>query len=154
MRARLRDEVVVEVPAVRLWDVVTDWSRQGEWIPFTRVRTVSGDARGVGGRIEAWTGVGPVGFLDPMVVTVWDAPRRCEVLHTGRVLRGEGGFEVDRVDATRSMFVWWESLELPLGSAGMLGWRLVAPVWQVGVDRALDRLRALAEAHPESAGNY
>lgn len=150
MRAQLRDTVDVEVPAEHLWDVVTDWPLQGEWIPFTRVRTAAGGAHGLGGRVEAWTGVGPVGFLDTMVVTHWSAPADgrgvCEVLHTGRLVRGEGGFEVEPIDAASSRFIWWESFEVPLGAAGAAGWRLLAPLWQVGIHRALERLRELAVA--------
>ncbi|HET7328987.1 MAG TPA: SRPBCC family protein [Nocardioidaceae bacterium] len=148
MRAELRETVDVAVPAERLWQVVTDWPLQSEWIPFTRVRTPAGDGQGLGGRLEARTGFGPVGFLDTMVVTHWSVPaegrRVCEVLHTGRLVRGDGGFEVEPIDATSSRFIWWESFELPLGRAGALGWRLLAPLSQAGIRRALDRLRTLA----------
>jgi Polyketide cyclase / dehydrase and lipid transport len=150
MRAVLRADTSVAISVERLWDLLVDWPRQREWIPLTRVRTTAGDGRGVGGRIEAWTGVGRVGFLDPMVITRWDPPWSCEVLHTGPTVRGEGGFEV-RPDGVGARVVWWESLEVPWGSVGAVGWRLTAPGWRIALERALDRLRALAEAD-ESPG--
>ena len=36
MRASLRAVVPVAAPAGRVWDYLTDWPRQGEWIPFAR----------------------------------------------------------------------------------------------------------------------
>lgn len=146
MKALLRAEVMVAVPVERLWAQLIDWPSQGAWIPLTRVRTVAGTARGVGGRIEAWTGVGAVGFIDPMVITRWEPPHSCEVLHTGRVVRGEAGFDVAAAGPERSRVAWWESLDLPLGALGALGWRLAAPLNQAVLRRALHRLRTLAEA--------
>ena len=151
-RALLRGKATVDVPADRLWAVLADWSRQGEWIPLTTVRTVSGDGRGVGGRIEAWTGVGRIGFNDQMVITHWDPPRRCEVLHLGPVVRGEGGFEVTATDADAAQVEWWESFELPLGRFGRAGWRLTEPMWRAALDRSLARLRRLAGPDDSSGG--
>lgn len=159
MRAQLRESVEVDVPADHLWRVVTDWPLQGRWIPFTRVSVTGGDGREVGGRLAAWTGVGAVGFLDTMVITHWSEPadgtRVCEVLHTGRVVRGDGGFEVEPLAGGRARFVWWESFEVPLGVVGAAAWRLVAPLWRVGLGKALQRLRALAEpeAEPEAGAD-
>lgn len=143
-RATVRQEAGVAAPAEEVWSVVTDWPRQGEWIPLTTVQITAGDGRGVGSRLAAWTGVGRLGFLDTMVITHWDPPHVCEVLHTGRVVRGEGGFEVHPIDGATSRVVWWESVELPMGYVGVLGWRLAKPLVQVGTRRALDRLRGLA----------
>ena len=95
VRVRLQREVDVAAPARPVWDYVTDWPRQEEWIPQTRVERVD-DAAGLGGRFRAWTGLGPVGFWDPMTITAWertaDGGGRCEVLHRGAVVKGEGEF--------------------------------------------------------------
>jgi uncharacterized membrane protein len=152
MRALVRSEVVVEAPAEVVWRYVTDWPRQGEWIPFTRVEVVppDGQARDVGGRIRAWTGIGPVGFWDPMTITVWeeqpDGSARCEVLHRGRVVRGDGEFAVQAIDASRCRFVWWERLAVPGGPVGAVLWRLVGRAMQRGVDLALRRMARRAES--------
>lgn len=156
--ALVRSEVRVDAPARHVWDYVTDWPRQGEWIPFTRVEVVGGgSARGVGGRIRAWTGFGPVGFWDPMTVTSWeedqDGSARCEVLHRGSVVRGDGEFAVVAQGPETCTFVWWERLDLPLGSVGTLLWRLGGWAMRRGVDLALRRLARRAAALPRGGGH-
>jgi carbon monoxide dehydrogenase subunit G len=116
--------VRVRADAERVWQAATDWSRQGEWIWATRVR----GGQGVGATVTGWTGLGPVGFTDTMVITEWDPPRRCVVEHTGRVVRGAGIFEV-RADGAECEFRWAEDLRLPLPAAlGGLVTRAVRPI--------------------------
>jgi Polyketide cyclase / dehydrase and lipid transport len=136
--ADVRVARVVAAPAERAWQVLTDWEHQGEWIPATRVR--SSDGHRIGGRIEAWTGIGPVGFLDTMTIIGWDPPRRCEVLHTGRLVRGPGTFAVEPVSLSSCRVVWEERLDLPLGAIGRLAWPLVHPLARAGLAFALRRL--------------
>ena len=151
MRALVRSRVRVAAPATVVWDYVTDWPRQGEWIPFTRVEVVPRDGRAdsVGDRIRAWTGLGPVGFWDTMTITSWqvdaDGSARCEVLHTGRVVRGDGELAVVADGAEHCTFIWWERLDIPGGAVGALVWRLTGWSMRRGVDLALRRLAARAE---------
>jgi carbon monoxide dehydrogenase subunit G len=136
--------VRVPAPPERTWRAVVDWPAQGEWMLATRVR---GD-HGPGARVVARTGIGPIGFTDPMVVTEWAPPRRCVVRHTGRVVRGDGVFEVEPAGAG-SEFRWTERLDLPLGVAGRWGWRLARPLAQRGMDASLRRFaRFLAAGAP------
>ena len=119
MTVRLECAVEVDAPPQVVWDLLVDWERQGEWILLTRVRGAQGvGGRGVGGRVEAFTGIGPVGFLDTMVVTAWEPPWRCLVQHTGRVVKGPGAFLVEPLPRGRSRFVWCDDVELPLGRLG------------------------------------
>jgi len=116
-----------------VWDYVTDWPRQGEWVPASTVQAVAGGNR-LGGRLRAWTGVGPVGFWDSMTITSWvrpieDGDGRCDVLHTGRVVRGDGGFAVEHRGPSYSSFSWWERVELP---GGRLGGALAAATRPLG----------------------
>lgn len=144
--AEITLDVLVDAPAQSVWDVLFDWPRQGEWMLGTRVEVAHGDGASVGSQIEAWTGVGPLGFLDTMTITLWDPPRRCEVLHTGAVVKGEGWFEVLDLPGGRSRFIWGEALEIPGGAIGAAGWPLVRPFAQIGIRRSLNRLARLAEA--------
>jgi carbon monoxide dehydrogenase subunit G len=137
--------VPVRAPVGAVWDAVTDWAAQGAWIPATRVRAVDGDGRGVGGRIEAFTGLGRVGFLDTMVVTEWRPPTWCAVEHTGRVVRGAGAFRVTPTP-DGAVFTWSEDLRVPGGALGGVGWRLVSPFVRLAVRRALTRLAHSIEA--------
>jgi hypothetical protein len=122
---------------------VLDWEGQGRWIPLTRTRVLAG-APGVGQRIVARTGVGPLGFDDPMTVTLWDPPRRCEVLHTGRVVRGTGSFIVESAPAG-SRFVWEERVLVPGGPLAPLIWPLGRLVTRVSLAFAQRRLARLLE---------
>lgn len=144
-------DVVVDAPPDALWAAVTDWERQSEWMLGTRVRVVGGPAEGVGARLEAFTGVGRAGFVDSMVVTEWDPPRRATVLHTGRVVRGSGLFEVFALPGGRSRFVWSEDLEPPLGLVGRLGFPVVRPMFLAGVRASLARLATAVEAAESGA---
>jgi hypothetical protein len=87
-----------------------------------------------------------VGFLDTMTVTAWDEPRLVDVLHTGRVVRGTGRFEVRPEPGGRARFVWSEQLELPLGVLGRAGWAVLRPAFAAGIKRSLRTFAALVES--------
>ncbi len=144
--------VDVEAPPAQVWRALVDWERQGEWMPFTTVQVVGGDPHGVGGRIEARTGapVGGrrVGLVDTMEITGWHPPNRVEVLHTGRVVRGPGVFEV-RPRMAGATVVWTEQLDLPLGRLGRLGWPLVRPAAAFALHMGLSRFRDFARRYPD-----
>ena len=140
MNADLRVERIVVGSPGRVWSALTDWERQSHWMPATRVSSVDGHR--VGGRITARTGLGPLGFVDTMTVTRWDPPRRCDVMHTGRVVRGPGSFLVEPVGPDRCRVVWEERLELPFGVVGRAVWPLVRPLARAGLAFALCRFSA------------
>jgi len=148
VRVRLQREVDVEASARAVWEYVTDWPRQAEWVPLTRVERLDA-AADVGGRFRAWTGLGPVGFWDPMTITAWersgDGGGRCMVLHLGTVVKGEGEFAVVARGPQASRFVWAEVVDVPLGAVGAAGWRVARPVVERVLDRGLDRMRRLVE---------
>lgn len=144
--ATLELTVPVSAPAAQVFAGATDWDAQGRWMLGTTVRGTAQAGIGVGGGIRAVTGVGPVGIVDTMQITVWEPPLRCHVLHTGRVVRGTGAFEVQVRGDAASVFVWREDLDLPLGMLGRLGWPLVRPVFAFGVRLSLRRFARWVEA--------
>jgi hypothetical protein len=142
-----------DAPPLQAWRALVDWERQGEWMPLTDVTVVGGDPHGVGGRIEARTGIPVgggrhVGLLDTLEITGWDPPHRVDVLHTGRVVRGPGIFEV-RPRTAGATVVWTEQLELPLGRLGRLGWPLVRPGARFALRLGLNRFRNFARRYPD-----
>ncbi len=139
MTATLVLSVDVDAPVEQTWAASVDWPAQGEWMLGTTVRATRQDGQGVGGRIEAYSGKRPLGFLDTMEITRWEPPHRCDVLHTGRVVRGTGTFEVQPRGEGKSRFVWREDLELPLGLLGRVGWVVVRPFFAYGVKLSLKR---------------
>lgn len=146
-RVELSEPVDVAAPAEVVWQTVTDWASQGEWMLGTRVRpTGGGDGRRLGATLEAVTGIGPVGVTDRMEIVEWTPPRRCVVRHLGRVVRGEGVFEVLPLGPERARFRWSELLDLPLGRLGALGWPLVRPAFRAGMAFSLRRVERRCEA--------
>lgn len=145
-RVELTVPIDVDVPAAVLWEAVTDWPGQGEWMLGTRIEVDGpGDGRHLGARFRAFTGVGPLGAWDPMEVVEWDPPKRCVVRHLGAVVQGDGVFEVVELGPERSRFLWSELLDLPLGAVGRLGWPVVRPAFRWGVERSLRSMVQLAE---------
>lgn len=135
---------VVEAPAQAVWDVLTDWSVHHEWMLFTRAEGGAGE----GESIAAFTGIGPVGFLDTMTITAWEPPHRAVVRHTGKVVKGSGSFEVQPLGERRSRVVWSEWVALPFGLIGRLGWPVVRLVVRAGVQVSLRRLARYVENAP------
>lgn len=93
-------ERTVHSSAVAVWGRLTDWRAHGGRVPLTRIVGVSAPATGVGARFTARTGVGAVGFDDPMEVVAWSPPGagravgRCRLVKRGRVVRGWAEIEV------------------------------------------------------------
>lgn len=128
------------VSAERAFEVLTDWPRHAEWMPFTKAR----GGHEVGAALEARTGLGPIGFLDTMIITEWLPGRRVAVRHTGRVVRGEAWFEFTPRSEGGCTVVWAERLELPLGPLGRVGWLVVGPISRRFMRLGLHRLARLA----------
>lgn len=110
-----------------VWAAVTDWERHGRWMLFTSVERLAQGGEGVGGRISAVTGFGRIGVRDPMTITVWRPPYRCENRHDGRLVRGVGAFDVEPLPGGRSRFTWSEWLELPFGAVGEVAFLIGRP---------------------------
>lgn len=143
--------VDVAAPAEATWAAAVDWEAQGEWMLGTKVWGTAQDGVGVGGGISGFTGIGKIGFLDTMVITAWEPPRRCLVRHTGRIVRGTGSFEVVALSPTTSRFVWSEWVDLPLGWFGQLGWLVAKPVTAAAVGYSLRKFGRYVEAN-QAAG--
>jgi uncharacterized protein YndB with AHSA1/START domain len=144
----LVERVDVDAPPERVWALLTDWERQGDWMLATDVRTVDGPAQRLHGRLAARTGLPlpggrRLGVLDTMIITKWDPPRLVEVQHTGRIVRGPGTFEV-LFRGEHSTVVCTEVWYLPYGYLGVAGWFLCRPLVVWGLRRSLQRLAALA----------
>ncbi len=135
-------------PPTVLWDVVTDFAAYQRWMPVTTMRLDPGTRR-PGWGFAARSGVGPVGFTDPMLLTAWEPPSdgragHFRVVKTGALL---GGWVDARVEPRGggSRLVWDQDLvvrPLPLKS-------LTAPVLTAAGEllygRALDAIVAEAD---------
>ena len=139
---RIAAQVTVDAGPGPVWRAAVDWPRQREWIWGTRVT----GGHGTGAEVTGWTGIGPIGFTDHMVITEWDPPRRCVVTHTGRVIRGQGIFEV-MPRGRGSGFRWTEQVQLPVPPAlGALAARVITPIAGWGLRSSLRRFARLLDS--------
>lgn len=88
--------------------IVTDWERHR--VPFTRIRTTDAG-------FTARTGIGPIGFDDPMEITHWDPPRRVELRKRGKIIRGDATIDVE-TSGSGSVVTWTEEVRV----AGVPRW--------------------------------
>jgi hypothetical protein len=103
----------IEAPIQKVWEELANWEKQSDWMLQTRVWVTSKIQSGVGTQISALTGIKSFGILDTMEVTNWQPPHICDVVHTGRVIRGTGRFELIAIDAARTRFDWSEEVIAP-----------------------------------------
>ncbi len=126
--------------------MLTDWERQAEWALLTHTRGIgptSGQA--VGEEVHAFTGVGRIGFMDTMVIEVWDPPSRCRVRKTGRVVRGASEFRVEALGPDRSRVVYAAEVEVPGGRLGRALWPVARAAIAAGFGRSLTTLAGIVE---------
>ena len=118
--------------AQRAWYEITDWNKQGKWMLQTSVWLTSEIESGPGTEIAAFTGPFHkffLGVLDTMVVTNWQPPFICDVLHTGKVIKGTGRFEVVAINDQKSQFNWSEIIWAPRAIFLILKPALYVGVW-------------------------
>jgi len=125
------------------WKSIADWEGQGDWMLQTKVWVTSDVREGVDTSISAFTGpffksypkFSKFGLLDTMVVTKWEPPFLCEVMHTGKVFKGAGSFELVEISQAQTLFNWSETIE-----TSRVKFLLIAPFLWFGVRISLARL--------------
>jgi hypothetical protein len=132
----------VAAPCEKVWEKIADWQSQGNWMLQTKVWVTGDQQEGVGTTIAAFTG--PLyflyprfklfGLLDLMTVTHWQPPHRCDVVHTGKILKGTGSFQLTPLTSSTTRFDWSESVIAPRAL-----FLLFAPFLYVGVRISLAR---------------
>ena len=133
--ARIEVVTHVEAPPERVWEVLTDFERQGDWMSDLRDIRVVGDQReGVGVRISCLTDILGVAVRDDMVVTEWEPAKALGVRHLGNLIAGVAAFELSPTPyGTR--VEWWEEADVPLGSVGNAAAQLTVVPWVTRVFR-------------------
>jgi len=105
--------LTVDAPIEQVWDQLTSWEKQSEWMLQTHVWIESGITQGVGTKISAFTGLRRLGVLDTMEVTLWEPPNICDVIHTGKIIKGTGRFQLQELSPTVTAFDWSEEVWAP-----------------------------------------
>lgn len=114
--ALFRIERRSRLSAEEAWRRLTDWERHGCHAPLTRVTVATAPPTRVGTVFVARTGIGSVGFDDPMEVVRWDPPvpglpGRCRLEKRGSAVTGWAEIEV-RPAPRGSRVVWREDLKV------------------------------------------
>jgi len=133
----LSDEV--KASQQKVFDKIVDWESQGQWMLGTKVSGTKNNGQGLGGEINAWTGFWKIGFNDPMVITQWIEPKIVDVKHIGRLVKGTGSMVVEKIDENNSRFIWSESINLPFGFIGKIGWIIIKPFFVSGIKFSLNK---------------
>jgi hypothetical protein len=133
---RIAMNLVIDAPIQKVWDALADWESQGKWMLQTTVEVTSEIRTGVGTSIAAFTGVGKLGIIDHMTVTSWNPPNVCDVVHTGKIIKGTGRFELTALTPQSTRFDWSEEVLAPRAL-----FLLIAPGLYVGVRISLSSLR-------------
>ncbi|MCP9959962.1 SRPBCC family protein [Streptomyces sudanensis] len=132
------------LPPAEAWRRVTDWPAHAASVPLTRVRVLTPGPPGAGTRFTARTGIGPLGFDDPMEVVRWEPPGPgtaepgvCRLEKHGRVVRGWAEITV-RAEGPGARVAWVEELRV----RGLPRWcgPLVARAGRWVFGRELERL--------------
>lgn len=144
----VREQVTVYARPERVWEALTAWDRQSEWVLGTRVYATALEGRATGGGLTAITGIGPLAFTDNMVITEWSPPRLCRVRHTGRVVRGTAAFEVVADGDNRAVVIWSEHIVAPLGKVGEYAGPVVRPLAALALRWSLRRFARWAPRYP------
>jgi uncharacterized protein YndB with AHSA1/START domain len=127
--------LVIKSPIQKVWAALAAWESQGDWMLQTSVKVTSEIREGVGTKISAFTGIGKLGVMDHMVVTAWQPPHICDVVHTGKIIKGMGRFELVEIDAHTTRFNWSEEIVAPRAL-----FLLIAPGLYAGVRISLATL--------------
>ncbi|MFF8392711.1 SRPBCC family protein [Streptomyces sp. NPDC016172] len=99
------------------WRRITQWPRHGEAVPLTAVRVEPPEPTREGTVVVARSGTGPLGFDDPMEVTVWQPPEdgavgMCRLEKRGRVVLGWAELEVRPGPGGRTRVIWREEIRV------------------------------------------
>lgn len=142
-------------PPELVWDLLTAWERQPEWmLEMSDVVVTSEHRAGLGVEALATVKVGGISTRDVVRVDVWDPPRQLGLVHEGWV-RGRGDMRLQPLPNARTRLDWTEVLFPPWGFAGAVGLRFFKPLLARTFRRDLAVLRNIVrfEATRRYSGN-
>jgi hypothetical protein len=98
------------------WGRLTDWPRHAKYVPLTTITVPTAGPNAVGTVFLARTGVGRLGFDDPMEVVEWTPPSpgaagRCRLEKRGRVMLGWAELTV-APEGPSTLATWTEEISV------------------------------------------
>lgn len=139
-------------PADAVWELITDWENQGDWMLEARdFVVVSPHRRGLGVEAEATVSIGGVSTRDRVRVVEWHPGFWLGIDHLGWV-SGRGELFLTPTATQRTHLVWREELHPPLGLIGAAGMTLFRPLMKRIFARDLRVLQSLVRVRTRSSG--
>jgi hypothetical protein len=145
-------QVVVEMaetvpgPPEVVWDLITDWEHQDDWMLEASDFEVTSDRReGVGVEAEATIRIGGITTRDKVSVIGWEPNRYLAIRHRGWV-SGEGHIYLTPLNDDRTHVFWREELQPPVGVLGAVGMTAFKPLMGRLFRRDLRVLSSLVRA--------
>lgn len=143
-------ERILPGPPAAVWELVTDWERQGDWmLEASDFRVVSQHREGVGVEAEATIRIAGISTRDRVRVVAWEPLEHLAVEHLGWV-KGRGDLWLSEQPAEQAArpsasthLRWREAFQPPLGVLGSLGMRLFRPLLVRTFRTDLDALERL-----------
>lgn len=133
-----------------VWELITDWEHQDDWMLEASDFVVIGDQReGVGVVAEATVKIAGIRTRDRVRVSKWEPERRLEISHQGWI-SGSGELVLTQMSDGDTRLDWVEVLHAPLGIIGAIGLRAVTPVMRRIFERDLRVLEGLCRARSRS----
>ena len=143
----LEMEATMDAPPEVIWDLITDWERQDDWmLEASDFVVTSAHREGIGVEAEATIKIAGIKTRDRVRVTGWEPPRRLAIAHLGWV-GGAGEIYVVPSGSGRSHVFWREELYPPMGILGAIGLTFFKPPMRRIFERDLGILARLAAAH-------
>jgi uncharacterized protein YndB with AHSA1/START domain len=134
-------------PPEIVWELVTDWQRQGDWMLEARDFVVTSPERaGVGVTARATVSIGGITVHDEIEVIRWEPGRQLGIEHRGWV-KGKAELHLTPLTRGRTYLLWREELQPPLGIVGAVGLSAFRPLMRRVFTRDLRVLEALVTTH-------
>lgn len=136
--------ITVDADPQVIWELITDWERQGDWmLEASRFEVIGEQREGVGVRASATVKIAGITTRDEVRIIGWEPPYRLAIRHEGWV-SGTGELFMTPVTTTSTYVFWREQLEPPLGLVGAIGMIGIKPIMKKIFDRDLRVLAQLA----------
>jgi hypothetical protein len=137
-------------PANVVWDLITDWEHQDDWMLEASDFVVVSDIRsGVGVEAEATVRIAGIATRDRVRVIGWEPDRRLAIEHLGWV-SGVAELVLHPLDDGTTRLDWTERLRPPWGLLGAVGLRAFRPVMLRIFRRDLRVLEGLVRARVQA----
>jgi carbon monoxide dehydrogenase subunit G len=133
-----------------VWELITDWENQGDWmLEATNFVVLSEEREGTGVIAEATVKIGGISTRDKVYVTIWEPSKRLGIKHDGWV-SGEAEMLLTDLGERGTHIFWREELQPPLGFLGAIGLSLFRPLMRWIFNRDLRVLEGLARSASRS----